>query len=95
MQPAESRSTHLIDARYQGRTSIFYRFHPLYGKDLILLGKGDQLGMPSVKLSLDDVIVRVPEWMTDQDFCRRLRCGADPVPDLSALQNVMQLLAAS
>ena len=61
------------DARYQGKISVWYPFHPLYGThDLSVvrvLGAG---GVEYAELAAQQRQV-VPSWMLDQD-----RCADDP-----------------
>ena len=45
-----------------------------------------------LEVEIDQVIVNLPHWMTRADLCQRFKCGFDPVPQLDALRQILQLL---
>ena len=83
------------DARYQGNVSVWYPFHPLFGKqDLSVMrrfGRGD---VEYVELHTRDLRQMVPAWMLDQDRCAQMTCGLQPAVELDSLLELARWLRA-
>jgi len=47
-----------------------------------------------LEVEIDRAIVSLPHWMTRADLCRHFTWGLDPVPQLDALRQILQLLDA-
>jgi len=88
------RQTSLTDARYQGICRIEYQLHPLFGREGKIVRQVRYDYCTCLEVEIDQVIVNVPHWMTRADLCRHFTCGHDPVPQLDALRQILQLLTA-
>jgi hypothetical protein len=81
------------DARYQGKVSVYYSFHPLLSKqDLSVLrrfGAGDS---EYLELHGSEVRQVVPAWMLDLDRCTEMTCGLQPTADLASLLDLAHWL---
>jgi hypothetical protein len=82
------------DARYQGKISVWYPFHPLYGThDLSVVRAFGTGGVEYAELAAQQRQV-VPAWMLDQDRCAQMTLGLQPACDLAALLTLAGWLQA-
>ena len=86
------RQTSVFDARYQGIARIEYSLHPLFGREGKVVRRVRYDFGTCLEVKIDQVIINVPHWMTRADLCRHFTCGLDPVPQLDALRQLLQLL---
>jgi len=70
--------SHHNDARYPGSLTIYYPFHPLYGRELPVARRFGAGGILRFELQADDRCVLVPAWMVDAETCRTLTAGDEP-----------------
>jgi len=82
------------DARYPGKISVWYPYHPFYGiHDLSVVrefGCGD---VKYVELAARERQA-VPAWMLDQDRCAQMTYGLQPAADLAVLLELTDWLQA-
>jgi hypothetical protein len=89
---SDHRQTSVFDARYQGISRIEYPLHPLFGREGKVVRRVQYDFGTYLELEIDEAIVNLPHWMTRADLCERFTCGLDPVPQLDALRQILQLL---
>jgi hypothetical protein len=83
------------DARYQGKVSVWYPFHPLYGiHDLLVARNFGCRDVEYVELVAPKGRQAVPSWMLDQERCAQMTCGFQPAVDLAALLDLADWLQA-
>jgi hypothetical protein len=82
------------DARYQGKVSVWYPYHPLFGThDLSVVRKFGCHNVEYVQLAAP-VRQGVPAWMLDQQLCAQMTFGLQPTADLAALLRLADWLQA-
>jgi hypothetical protein len=73
------------DARYQGKVSVWYPYHPLYGfHNLSILRESGYRDVHYVELAARERLV-VPSWVLDQERCEQMTFGLQPAVDLATL----------
>jgi len=83
------------DARYQGKVSVWYPFHPFYGmNDLSVARNFGCRDVEYVELVAPKARQAVPSWMLDQERCAQMTCGLQPAVDLAALLDLADWLQA-
>jgi hypothetical protein len=81
------------DARYQGKVSVCYLFHPLFHQhDFSVVRRIGCRDVEYLDLRGPDVRQAVPSWMVDADLCDRMTCGLQPAADLAALLELVRWL---
>jgi hypothetical protein len=82
------------DARYQGKVSVWYPFHPLHGiHELPVIRAFGAGGLRYVELAAQQRQA-VPAWMLDQDHRAQMTYGLQPAADLAALLELADWLQA-
>lgn len=83
------------DARYQGKVSVWYPFHPFFGQhDFSVMRKFGCGNVEYLDLRSADTRQGVPSWMVDADLCDQMTCGLQPAADLTALLELVRWLEA-
>jgi len=83
-----ARPTPVNDARYQGTITVFYRFHPLFGRDFSVIRSVRYAGQYFLDVTADGKIMSIPRWMASEDHCRQLTGGFDPVVSWGQLEKL-------
>lgn len=79
------------DARYQGKVTVWYPFHPFFRKhDFSVMRKFGCWDTEYLDLSCPEVRQAVPAWMVDADRCAQMTCGLQPAADLPALLELLR-----
>jgi hypothetical protein len=82
------------DARYPGKVSVWYPYHPLYGiQDLSVVRHFGCHDVRYVELAAQKRQA-VPAWMLDQERCALMTYGLQPATDLAALLELADWLQA-
>jgi hypothetical protein len=82
------------DARYPGKVSVWYVFHPLYrAPDLSVVRKFGCHEVEYVQLGAPERQA-VPAWMLDEERCAQMTIGLQPTVDLAALLRLADWLQA-
>ncbi len=82
------------DARYRGKVSVWYPFHPLYRTpDLSVVRKFGCYDVEYVQLAAPERQA-VPAWMLDQERCAQMTIGLQPAVDMAALLRLAEWLQA-
>ena len=82
------------DARYPGKVSVWYPYHPLYGvHDLSVVREFGCWDVQYVELAAQKRQA-IPAWMLDQERCAQMTCGLQPTVDLAALLELANWLQA-
>ena len=83
------------DARYQGKISVCYPVHTLFGKqNLSILRRAGSAEAEYLEIQSAEGRQFVPAWMLDADCCAQMTCGLQPTVDLSALLQLADFLRA-
>lgn len=73
---------------------IWYRWHPLYGKQGVWYGEREIQGKRHVVCRLScGALFPVPDWMVDEAFCAS-HCLGEPTVSVAALREVRRVLSA-
>ena len=81
------------DARYQGKVSVWYPFHPFFRKhDFCVMRKFGCRDVEYLDLRCPDVRQAVPSWMVDADLCGQMTCGLRPAANLPTLLELVRWL---
>ena len=81
------------DARYQGKVSVCYPFHPFFRKhDFCVMRKFGCRDVEYLDLQCPEVRQAVPSWMVDADLCGQMTCGLQPATDLPTLLELVRWL---
>ena len=81
------------DARYQGKVSVWYPFHPFFGKhDFSVMRRFGCRDVEYLDLRCPEVRQAVPSWMVDADLCGQMTCGLQPTTDLPTLLELVRWL---
>jgi len=81
------------DARYQGKVTVLYVFHPFYRKhDFSVMRKFGCRGVEYLDLQGPEIRLAVPAWMVDIDLCGQMTCGLQPAADLPTLLELVHWL---
>ena len=82
----------LHNARIGSSNKLLYPYHPLFGKDLEVLGAaGGQRDQVYVQLP-DRTTRGIPAWMFDELICAGVRPAEQPIIDSQALLRLADLL---
>ncbi|MEQ9408226.1 MAG: hypothetical protein RIK87_10895 [Fuerstiella sp.] len=72
---------------------MWYRHHPLCGKDVCIVRRANRVGPQHVLITLpDESLCALPAWMLDEAFCAGLREAEQPCVDVSALLRLCTLI---
>jgi hypothetical protein len=81
------------DARYQGKVSVWYPFHPFFNKhDFSVMRRFGCRNTEYLDLQAPGIRQAVPSWMVDADLCGQMTCGLQPAVDLSTLLELVRWL---
>jgi len=81
------------DARYQGKVSVWYPFHPFFRKhDFSVMRRFGCRDVEYLDLRCPEVRQAVPSWMVDADLCGQMTCGLQPAVDLPTLLELVRWL---
>ena len=85
----QSHTAHIL-----GSQRIFYRYHPLHGREVTVLRRRDGFGSAEVLIRLSDQsICALPAWMLDEVFCcQELQDQASPRIGVAGLRGLRALL---
>ena len=79
------------DARYQGKVSVWYPFHPFFRKhDFSVMRKFGFRDVEYLDLCNTNVRQSVPSWMVDADLCEQMTCGLQPAASLPTLLELVR-----
>jgi hypothetical protein len=84
----QPRSTPVNDARYQGTITVFYQFHPFFGREFSVIRSVRYAGQYYLDVTADGKILSIPRWMASEDHCRQLTGGFDPVVSWGQLEKL-------
>ena len=83
------------DARYPGKLTVYYPFHPFHGGgELPIVRRYGNGRVEQVEVETSGRRQVLPLWMTNQDRCQQLSVGTDPRCSLPALWELTALLRA-
>ena len=81
------------DARYQGKVSVWYPFHPFFRKyDFSVMRKFGCRDVEYLDLRCPEYRQAVPSWAVDADLCGQMTCGLQPAADLPTLLELVRWL---
>ena len=81
-------ATLINDARYQGTITVFYKFHPLCGREFPVIRSVRYAGQESWDVADDGKVLTILKWMASEDHCRQLTGGFDPVVSWGQLEKL-------
>ena len=67
---------------------IYYFLHPLYQKDVEVIGKRTFISDKYYLIKFFDKTIYLPVWMTDSDYCSTLTISEHPQCDLKSLHEL-------
>jgi hypothetical protein len=77
---------------------VHYRWHPWYGRQVVVRGIRHRRGGVALNCRADDdgasPVLEVPEWMFDSSVCSRVKQAGTATVDCRALQALRVLLAS-
>src|SRR5882724_10654976 len=81
-------TTHVLST-----ATIRYPYHPHYGQTVTMVRKCSHLGPHHVQVALPSgVQILIPEWMLDEDLCRRMEIVERPTLSIAALLSLRDLI---
>ena len=87
------RSVTSHTAHYHGKVTVFYPWHPLFGKELEVAHYQDNEKGLFIKCKMpDDTWVMMSQWMTDEQYCKSMKEVETPTLSILALENLSSLL---
>jgi len=85
-------ATRTIHTAHIGLSKLLYSFHPLFGKEIEVLGAaGGERDMVRVRLP-NNTTRGIPAWMFDEAICACVRSAEKPIIACQALLKLAQLL---
>jgi hypothetical protein len=94
VRPRDRLKATANDARYPGKVSVWYVFHPLYRTpDLSVVRKFGCHDVEYVQFAAPERQA-VPAWMLDEERCAQMTIGLQPTVDLAALLRLADWLQA-
>jgi hypothetical protein len=86
---------HLYTTHKSSSGQIHYRFHPDFGKEVVIVRRFKDLAGNNIQIQLPDgTRLELPDWMLDEHACHDIQERDRPCIAISALNHLRRVLTA-
>ena len=84
-----------LHTTHKSSGQIYYRFHPDFGKEVVIVRRFKDLAGNNIQIQLpDSTRLELPDWMLDEHACQDIQERERPCLAISALNHLSRVLNA-